>query len=580
MATRQYIGARYVPIIMGDWDASQEYEPLSVVLYNGSSYTTKRQTPAGTLPTNTIYWALTGNYNAQIDQFSVQFTELKAHTVKQFDTVIDMAQEMEILDIGDVVRTAGYYQAGDMGAAWYVVRLALAQDVYSQTVDGSTSTDALVRLAMPYDSGVLVAELIRYPVMTPEQFGAYGDGVHDDTDALNIALSFSSLKCGNEYLLSDIITVPSERSIDGGRFIQTVNTKVFRNESYAEATKDRNIIIRNLVIDCSAVTTYNQTNDAVWMCGVDNLLVENVDIINPASDGIYIGSNNTQRHNSGILIENVRITNFHRQGISIIDGLVMISNCSITAEDVAGLTGASVDVEPNQSYEIVRCSIRNSKLSCGVSCINDHAETYPEITVLDCAISRNADAAKAAAQFKDCHVTLERCYITGIEDYDYTVTIYHGGSGVLRNCTVLHGKTAVRFSAITSGEVVGCDISADTNGVTNDGCVQIISGNAIHICENILRSIYNGIVLRNGGGNVIRDNLITGGGNFGIYCNVDSHNRIDGNRIDNTVQYVRSITATNDSTHLIIVNNDCAGASDVAISSSGTGVIIDNNITA
>lgn len=70
MANKQYIGARYVPLICGEWDENKVYEPLSIVLYLNSSYTSKKEVPAGTLPTDTTYWAMTGNYNALIGQLS------------------------------------------------------------------------------------------------------------------------------------------------------------------------------------------------------------------------------------------------------------------------------------------------------------------------------------------------------------------------------------------------------------------------------------------------------------------------------------------------------------------------------
>lgn len=66
MANKQYIGARYVPLIDGDWNENKVYEPLTVVNYLNNSYTSKKTVPAGTLPTNSTYWALTGNYNAGI----------------------------------------------------------------------------------------------------------------------------------------------------------------------------------------------------------------------------------------------------------------------------------------------------------------------------------------------------------------------------------------------------------------------------------------------------------------------------------------------------------------------------------
>lgn len=71
----QYIGARYVPIFgrKGEtsitWDPSAPYEPLTIVLYNGASYTSRQYVPAGIDVHNNNFWANTGNYNAQVEQY-------------------------------------------------------------------------------------------------------------------------------------------------------------------------------------------------------------------------------------------------------------------------------------------------------------------------------------------------------------------------------------------------------------------------------------------------------------------------------------------------------------------------------
>lgn len=71
MATTQYIGARYVPLFAEpiEWDKTRQYEPLTIVTNNGNSYTSRQFVPAGIEITNDAFWALTGNYNAQIEQY-------------------------------------------------------------------------------------------------------------------------------------------------------------------------------------------------------------------------------------------------------------------------------------------------------------------------------------------------------------------------------------------------------------------------------------------------------------------------------------------------------------------------------
>ena len=71
MSVREYIGARYVPLFADpiDWDSTKTYEPLTVVYNQGNSYTSRQYVPAGIDISNDTYWARTGNYNAQIEQY-------------------------------------------------------------------------------------------------------------------------------------------------------------------------------------------------------------------------------------------------------------------------------------------------------------------------------------------------------------------------------------------------------------------------------------------------------------------------------------------------------------------------------
>ena len=70
---RQYVGARYVPKFADPtaWASGTSYEAMTIVTYNNSSYTSKITVPAtvGNPADNPDYWALTGNYNAQVEQY-------------------------------------------------------------------------------------------------------------------------------------------------------------------------------------------------------------------------------------------------------------------------------------------------------------------------------------------------------------------------------------------------------------------------------------------------------------------------------------------------------------------------------
>lgn len=133
MTVKQVIGARYVPLFSEpiDWDNTKTYEPLTIVYYGGNSYTSKQAVPKGIDITNTDYWALTGNYNAQIEQYRSE--------VKQFDGRID-ANATAIA--AETTRATGAEQANATAIANEVTRAKEAEQTNAKAI-----TDEITRAA-------------------------------------------------------------------------------------------------------------------------------------------------------------------------------------------------------------------------------------------------------------------------------------------------------------------------------------------------------------------------------------------------------------------------------------------------
>lgn len=72
-----YIGARYVPLMGGEWNQDKAYEPLVIVTHQGNSYTSNTFVPAGTDINDKTYWTLTGNYNGQVEQYRSEVEGVK-----------------------------------------------------------------------------------------------------------------------------------------------------------------------------------------------------------------------------------------------------------------------------------------------------------------------------------------------------------------------------------------------------------------------------------------------------------------------------------------------------------------------
>ena len=93
----QYIGSRYVPIFADpiEWDKSKAYESLTIVVYNGESYTSRCNVAPGIDITNTTYWAKTGAYNAILEQYRTEVSDLSSQVTgfaadnKEFREKID-----------------------------------------------------------------------------------------------------------------------------------------------------------------------------------------------------------------------------------------------------------------------------------------------------------------------------------------------------------------------------------------------------------------------------------------------------------------------------------------------------------
>lgn len=177
-----YVGMRYVPIFGGQWDATADYEPLTIVTYQGNSYTSRTFVPAGTTVDNTTYWALTGNYNAQVEQYRQEVVSLRdsiGPSTRVYETLEDL-QDADV-NLGSLATILGRSEAGDQGAATYYIR----------EKDPAETANGMDRVAL---GSTAIAELIPVGYVTPMQFGAACNGVTNDSSAIAAALLYAADK--------------------------------------------------------------------------------------------------------------------------------------------------------------------------------------------------------------------------------------------------------------------------------------------------------------------------------------------------------------------------------------------------
>lgn len=126
--------------------------------------------------------------NENIKTTNEEVTAISADIKKKayfFNSVAEMKNAK--LKAGDYAVTLGYYEANDGGSGDYLIRAKNDDDVE----DGGS---------IHFLEKDKVAELIINDNVNIKQFGAYGDGIHDDTDAIQKAIDYVTNNINTIYL--------------------------------------------------------------------------------------------------------------------------------------------------------------------------------------------------------------------------------------------------------------------------------------------------------------------------------------------------------------------------------------------
>ena len=108
----QYVGARYVPLFAEplEWDKTKAYEPLTIVLYKGNSYTSRQYVPVGVELTNESFWAETGNYNAQVEQYRQEVKSFDGRITANANAIVKETEDRAAAVTAEKTRAEGAEQ--------------------------------------------------------------------------------------------------------------------------------------------------------------------------------------------------------------------------------------------------------------------------------------------------------------------------------------------------------------------------------------------------------------------------------------------------------------------------------------
>jgi parallel beta-helix repeat protein len=219
-----------------------------------------------------------------------------------------------------------------------------------------------------------------------KDFGATGDGVTDDTTAINAAIASIPASGGTVYVPEGTYMITagnpySGSSTDGSiRLKSNVHFKMAKNaiikvitnslQNYAvfnlkaastfidNVTIEGGMLIGDRTTHTGDVTETSQQGMGIWLEGASNVRIINVTTQNMWGDGIYTKFHSTLGNNKNVLISGFKSYNDRRQGISLcaIDG-VTITNSII--ENTNGISGASsgIDIEPELGGTVTNVTI-------------------------------------------------------------------------------------------------------------------------------------------------------------------------------------------------------------------------------
>ena len=172
MSVTQYIGARYVPMLADPftWSNTRAYEPLTIVSYQGNSYTSRQYVPIGVDITNEDFWASTGNYNAQIEAYrqEVQAFDGRIDTLEdKFDANGKIASGLVISSsIADGSVTTGKIANSNVTTAKIADSNVTTAKIADSNVTTAKIADSAITSAKITDSNVTTAKIADSNVTT------------------------------------------------------------------------------------------------------------------------------------------------------------------------------------------------------------------------------------------------------------------------------------------------------------------------------------------------------------------------------------------------------------------------------
>lgn len=215
------------------------------------------------------YLLILGEYKVNITKNKIiSIEKFNLNAEKEFPSVEAMKTAPNLIN-GQLIKTEGYYDKKYGGSAYYDI-----VDTTELSVDNCT--------CISLNNGLYAVIHPINDTVTVNQFGAYGDGVHDDSAEINKAINsnFSNISFENmQYKINSKIDIKANNKfiIGNDSIIFYDNDFSFTNDYIVKIYNDNNQITNNVDIDGLKIINKNsiQTKEHT-MLKIAN--AENVDI--------------------------------------------------------------------------------------------------------------------------------------------------------------------------------------------------------------------------------------------------------------------------------------------------------------
>ena len=468
--------------------------------------------------------------------------------VLAFATVADMKNAENLVN-GSSCRTAGYHIINDGGDAYYRVRQVTNADVVDE--------GRLIAL----HNNQLVAELITSDVYNVKQFGAYGDGTHDDTTVIQNLLNSTSsgtiyFPIGRQVLSSSINFCKKDMSIKDDGVNQTFFIDANTTANHYAFTIDNfpiegNIpyVENNSYKDFSIIAN-EHTNIGLYINGTAHCKYENIHVHNVPNTtntfAIQIRSQVCSYENVS-QPENVGDENYTYAYYGL--QIERVNRPNHISEQATNNVFNKCIIEDSTYNLLASYSTNNTFISCAIENATTRDITISSNSRYNVFIGCGTELAATSLQDDGMQSTFINCYMLGsiilngkgvfINGGYYAstgpITIMSNSYGIIQNIAINHDGTSrnisfgsynYRFTNVfdeATNSYVYCyqprtactlDANSSWTNTTNKTVAVLISGDFSQVTT---------VEVKYPGANAIRcmqpANILTPGGNIRITSN-------------------------------------------------------------